>query len=362
MTLIGKLFLIVSFVFTACQIAQAQTCPSNPYALTNGTTADASQVMANFNNLLSCLNSQPGLVFPPAGRLTLTSGTPVLTSNVSAAGTVYYTPYNGNLAPVWTGTGFVATIFSEVSNILANSATGNAGPAAAGASSVYDLFVWSNAGAITLTRGPLWTNGTARSSGTALTRVNGILTNAVAITNGPAAGSGTYVGTFKTNASGTVDYIFGSAASGGSAASFGVWNYYNRVLTQTAVTDNGTPYTYVTNSWRAARGSTSNMVSFIIGFPEDFISAQYRQRIDTAPVLHATQYYGLGFDTANGAAADAFIDAPAAAVFSFKTTVTSTYAPVLGEHFIQAGEFGDGGNLNTIDLDQDATLYVQLRN
>lgn len=31
-------------------------CPNNPYTLTNGTTADATQVMSNFNNLLTCAN------------------------------------------------------------------------------------------------------------------------------------------------------------------------------------------------------------------------------------------------------------------------------------------------------------------
>ena len=41
-------------------------CPSNPYTLQNGQTADASQLMANFNNLLTCFNSlsQPTPVTP----------------------------------------------------------------------------------------------------------------------------------------------------------------------------------------------------------------------------------------------------------------------------------------------------------
>lgn len=37
--------------------ALAANCNANPFSLTNGTTADASQVMANFNNLLTCANS-----------------------------------------------------------------------------------------------------------------------------------------------------------------------------------------------------------------------------------------------------------------------------------------------------------------
>lgn len=38
--------------------AYAQSCPANPYTLTNGATADADQVMTNFNNILSCINNR----------------------------------------------------------------------------------------------------------------------------------------------------------------------------------------------------------------------------------------------------------------------------------------------------------------
>jgi hypothetical protein len=37
--------------------AVASACPSYPYALANGQTADATQVMGNFNSILSCANS-----------------------------------------------------------------------------------------------------------------------------------------------------------------------------------------------------------------------------------------------------------------------------------------------------------------
>lgn len=37
--------------------AQASNCSGNPFNLTNGTPADATQVMANFNNLLTCANN-----------------------------------------------------------------------------------------------------------------------------------------------------------------------------------------------------------------------------------------------------------------------------------------------------------------
>lgn len=49
------LSLIVGLLVSGTAIAQG--CGSYPYTLTNGTTADASQVMANFNYVLNCTNN-----------------------------------------------------------------------------------------------------------------------------------------------------------------------------------------------------------------------------------------------------------------------------------------------------------------
>jgi hypothetical protein len=43
--------------FFACPRAEAANCSTYPYTLTNGQVADATQVMANFNSILSCANS-----------------------------------------------------------------------------------------------------------------------------------------------------------------------------------------------------------------------------------------------------------------------------------------------------------------
>ena len=102
------------------------------------------------------------------------TGAPVMTTTQSGKTTIFYTPYVGNQVPIWNGTTMTPTTFAELSNVTTASSVGSAGPAAVAASSVYDLFVWSNAGTITLTRGPAWTNDTTRSAGTALMRVGGI--------------------------------------------------------------------------------------------------------------------------------------------------------------------------------------------
>lgn len=105
-------------------------------------------------------------VFSPQGRLTLSTGVPVLTSTVSGATTVYYTPYIGQLVPIYDGTRFIPT---DTGGELSQTTTDTTkSPAAAGALTCYDMFVWSDSGTIRCTRGPAWV---ATTSGTAIVSV-----------------------------------------------------------------------------------------------------------------------------------------------------------------------------------------------
>ena len=64
-----------------------------------------------------------GIVSIPQGRLTLTSATPFITSDVTAGTSVYYTPYIGNLAPIWDGAQYVMRAFAELTLSLASQHT-----------------------------------------------------------------------------------------------------------------------------------------------------------------------------------------------------------------------------------------------
>lgn len=64
--------------------AAASNCPSFPYTLTNGQTADANQVMANFNSLLNCANTT--LLTAPVTGSSIASST-ITASNI-ASGTL----------------------------------------------------------------------------------------------------------------------------------------------------------------------------------------------------------------------------------------------------------------------------------
>lgn len=308
-------------------------------------------------------NARLNATITPQGRLTLTSGTPVLTGNVTGATSVIYALNGGNLVPIYDGTNMIPTAVPELSNVNANSSTGSAGPAVVANNSCYDYFVWSNAGTPTLTRGPLWTSTLIRSAGTVLTRVNGVLLNSVSITNGPAASRGTYVGTGCSNGTATFDWFIGGAASGGSAGFFSLWNYYNRVLTTAFVVDNGATYTYSIGSARQARASAGNQVSFVLGLQEDGIAVSYAARSQTSGGILAAGGTGIGLDlTSSYSCSSGIFQAPVAVAVPVGNTNSCNLQVGIGLHFIAALENSDGSNANTYDAASNNTLSTGVRN
>jgi len=87
-------------------------CPAYPFTLTNGQTADANQVMSNFNSVLSCANGLVASFNTRTGAVTLTSG------DVTTALT--FTPAN-KAGDTFTGpVGFAAATVSGPSFIVPN--------------------------------------------------------------------------------------------------------------------------------------------------------------------------------------------------------------------------------------------------
>jgi Bacteriophage T4 gp9/10-like protein len=263
------------------------------------------------------------------GRLTLQTATPVMTTTQAAKTTIYYTPYVGNMVPIYDGSNMVMMPFTELS--VATTDTTKS-PAAIGVSKVNDWFVWNDAGTLRIGHGPDWTSDTARSAGTALVMINGILLNNASITNGPAAQRGTYIGTTRSNGSSQLDWIIGGTAIGGVAAFLNVWNMYNRVSVSAVSRDSTASWTYWSATIHAANSSNNNRVSMIRGLDEDAISATY-MAIATAGASSDVSI-GVGLDVTNSFAS--------AATYSGTTTVTHTATymatPGLGYHFIQAVE------------------------
>jgi hypothetical protein len=119
---------------------------------------------------------------------------------------------------------------------------------------------------------------TARGTGagtTELQTVNGIRTNKNAITNGPGANLGTYVGTIYTNGSSQIDWNFGGVGAGGTPAAFSVWNAYNRRQVKGLVGDTTDSWSYAGGIFRIAGGQWQMRTTFVIGLQEDFFDGRY---------------------------------------------------------------------------------------
>jgi hypothetical protein len=287
-----------------------------------------------------------------------------MTATVSGATNTYYTPYTGQLCPVYNGTSFdMIDIGRELVNVTTDVVTN---PAAVVTSGVYDLFVWLNNGVPTLSRGPAWTTATARSAGTALTRIRGILVNSVAVANGPAQYQGTYVGTMAAlGGAPTISFQYGTPASGGGQALLNLWNMYNRVTVQTRVTDTQVPYTYTTAVVRQAGGSASNLIRYIIGVAEEPPTFYYQQNVTTAAAAGATCQVSIGDNVSSAfeLGGTYFASQAASAVTG---TLDVAYVkggaePFLGQQTAYAVELGDGLNANTFNVGSAGSLAGIIR-
>lgn len=262
--------------------ALCKPSPAGPVALTGGElqTTQVAEIVSNGTCYVitsSVDSTVSSLVSPPQGRLTLTSGVPVLSADVVAATTAYYTPYVGNQAPIYNGSKMVMFTFSELTLTIPSSRLANL---------LYDVFVFSNSGAATVCTGPAWSNSVAgsgsRGTGAGTTQISvvaGFLVNTVSIScvNGGttytiAASQGTYVGTFYMDGTnGQVSALFGF----GQSRKIGVWNYYNRVPAMLRVGDATASWSYNTAAYRASNNSSANKGTVLQGVAEDFVDVRY---------------------------------------------------------------------------------------
>lgn len=288
----------------------------------------------------------------PQGRLTLASATPMMTTNQLAKTTVFYALFFGNQIPLWNGTTFVMTTFTELS--VATTDTTKS-PAAIGASKMNDWFVWNDAGTIRVGHGPDWTNDTTRSL--TLTRVNGLWTNTSAITNGPAAGFGTWVGTTRSNASSQIDWNLGGSASTGSAGFLGLANSYNQEPVYAQTRDSGTSYTYTSSTKRQARGSAQMQISFI-SLGENPVEAFATAVAQTGGTGTPAATMGVGLDTTS-----AFTGSTSVSGGPTGTVLAGHYPsyvgiPAVGFHFVSLNQASDNVNANTFNQQTSDSLSL----
>jgi hypothetical protein len=174
------------------------------------------------------------------GRLTLTSNTPVLTSNTTS-NTLFYTPYKGNRISLYENGRWNIYTFSQIS--LDVSALTN--------DIIYDIFIWNNNGTLQL-EAVAWANSGIGTSAraVALSWLNGVRVK--------STDNRKYLGSFNKIASGIDFQPLIVIASGGTVLTQRVYlvNEFNRIRIN-AMYQDSTSHSYTTASWRVWRNNLS---------------------------------------------------------------------------------------------------------
>lgn len=284
------------------------------------------------------------------GRLTLTSGTPVTTGDVTGATTVYATPYNGDSVELYDGTDWQVYKFTELSQETSDTAKS---PAAVANNSNYDIFVWNDAGTLRATRGPLWTSDTARGTGAGTTELElfeGRYVNKVAISNGPAARKGLYVGTIRSD---------GSAQINDSLAKRHVWNTYNRRVRPMSVYEATNSWSYNSTTVRQANASAANQLDMVRGLDEDSVSAEISVTWGNDQAANAVPYgcfVGLDSTTARAATSRATIQGNYLAGGTQQITAGYAGLPGLGRRYLAWLESASGTGTYTVYGDNNSSV------
>lgn len=225
-------------------------------------------------------------VYPvvPQARLTLTSGSPVMTADVATATTIYYAPYNGNRVDMYSGTLWVSYGITELSLAIGTLTSGKN----------YDVFVYANSGTPTLELSAAWASDTTR-------------TNAIAFQDGVAVKSGAttrrLVGTIRTVSTTQTSFVTVTSNAGGANPAVFVANYYNRVLAACSRVDTTTTASnYVLATYRQARASGSNRIEYVQSNTDLTVRATVLQAVSLAAgVGDPTVGVGLDSTTVNSA-------------------------------------------------------------
>lgn len=226
-------------------------------------------------------------------RLTLTTATPVTTADVTGATTIYWTPYVHNCIGLYDGTSWQQWTSAELSLALGTLTSGTN----------YDVFLYSNAGTLTLILGPVWTSDTARGTGagtTELTMQDGVWVNKVSISGGPGAKAGRYLGTLRTTSTTTTESSAGGTTTQAGGKRF-VWNANNRVLRHLAVFDSTDSWSYAISAFRQANGASGNKVEFVLGLNDDFVQAHAVHSVSVPANGEFSTGIGLDSSTVNSA-------------------------------------------------------------
>lgn len=207
------------------------------------------------------------------GRCTLTTSVPVTVTDVTAATTLYYTPYKGNRVTLYNGSRWMERTFTERSLSLA----------ALAANTNFDVFLYDSAGTLTL-ESVAWTNATTRA--TAITTQDGVPVKT-------GATGRRYLCTFRTT--GTI------GQTEDSLAKRYLYNEFNKVPRLLRLFETTDTWTYGTATLRQARATATNQVELVVGGTDTALDLGLLVSATSAN-SGATMHVAIGEDSTTAAA------------------------------------------------------------
>lgn len=292
-------------------------------------TAGLAKNYDDAGNALTLYNTAP----VAQGRLTLTSATPVMTPPVTAATTLYYAEYVGNLITLYDGTRSRDYTFSNISLSLSGFT----------ADSNYDIYAYQSSGTVTL-EAQIWTNNTTPASSKVYQ--DGYLVKSGDVTR-------RFLGSIRITGS-TGQCQFGNQK-------FYVSNLYNRIAFETSIIDTADTWTYATATWRAWDNSTANRIEFVRCIDEDIVFLEFIPMATGAAAVNAAAGINLDATTGTPTIVNSFtqgsgVYSPLVALYNKR--------PGIGYHYLQLMEFATGatatfvGDLGTTYIQSSARGYI----
>jgi len=266
-------------------------------------------------------------------RLSLSSSDPVLTSDVTAATTLYLLPYKGETLTLYDG----STQWDEFT--LGASGINISIPASTDTN--YDIYVYDSTG-LTL-EAVAWTNDTTRA--TALVLQDGVYVKTGTTTK-------RYVGTIRTSGtSGQCEMVFGAEDT---TPSFLVWNLYNQVPLHFSISTTTASGAYATNAWRSYLNDSGLRVQFVLGLPEATVQMALRGGGSGGTGNKAVVGIGLDSTSANSAP---IVTVGYLSANSMHYSLHAEYhnKPGIGYHYLQCLERASSGASITFIGDDSVT-------
>lgn len=254
------------------------------------------------------------------GRLTLSPGVPVTTTDITNATSVMFAPYNGNTLWLFNTTQWRRFAFSELSTPV---------PAS---SAAYDVFAFVSSGAVALST-VAWTNPTTRAQ--AISSVAGVPLLAADL-------SRLYLGSFMASS------FSGTSNARDSAKERWLFNYWNREPRRVAAQATTTLWSMnssAAGTTRAANSDATNAVSFMLGAPDLLVGASLQVTWNPNNNSHTFYCYaaGLAFDNVTSVSPNQFGANQVQVVSTFSGSVSNIVTqsaqlsgtPGIGLHSIQ---------------------------